>query len=187
MASKRLTTRPKADAPVAIKTASWWTPLPAGHVRVNITRGLTPKHAHLDTMHYKALAPSCSQTYTPPPDFQRNFLTRLATLDPEFIYQNLLHLAAPRIPVLCCWESPQQIHAGQCGCHRHLVAQWLETSLDIQCTELAYPTLNRFKFWKDNPVTEATPTDRPRTQTATTKDSKLKRLKFAIRQLKFDF
>lgn len=123
MASKRLVPRTlKTEA--TIKTASWFTPLPSGHVRINITRGVVPRHLNLQSsILYRALAPSCSQTYTPPADFQRNFLARLGALDPEFVYHDLIKLAAPQIPVLCCWEDPQQIHAGVCGCHRHIVAQ----------------------------------------------------------------
>lgn len=185
MASK-LTRQRTLGVKQVVKTAAWITPLPPGHIRVNITQKQPPKHAYLNTIQYRALAPSCSQIHTPPADFQRNFLTRLATLDPEFVYHNLLHLAAPRIPVLCCWETPQQIQSGECGCHRHLIAQWLEKSLDVQCMEVAHPSLNRFKFWKENPVSGTTPTDRPRTA-PTPSEKRLQRLSFAIRQLKFDF
>jgi len=79
---------------------------------------------------YIALAPSAdllkrSKAGLPWPsyvaDYQKDVL---AKLDPAKIYAELANA------ILLCWEAPGE------DCHRRLVAEWLEKSLDIKVPEM---------------------------------------------------
>lgn len=55
----------------------------------------------------------------------------LTGLDAGKTYDELLDLVSPGVePILCCWEPPQK------PCHRHLIAEWIETKLGIIVPEM---------------------------------------------------
>lgn len=55
---------------------------------------------------------------------------QLLALDPHQVVDELHTLTAGADPILLCYETPSKF------CHRRLVAQWLEQSLNIQVPEV---------------------------------------------------
>ncbi len=134
----------------AIKTASWFVPLPADHVRIGISRGIPRNERDEDILTYRALAPGPWFRSVSPKEYQNRFGAQLARLDAGAVVARLQELAgSDNIPVLCCFEVARDIAAGRCWCHRHLVAAWLERSLDITVEEVDWPELERFRFLTD--------------------------------------
>ena len=128
---------------MTIKTASWFTKLPADHLRVGISRG-TPRGQAAGYRHYTALNPGDWFKSSTIPDYLALYGALLEQLDPERVVRDLLALDPGKVPVLLCFENPTAIAKGECWCHRHLVAQWLEDRLGILIEEVAHPTLDRF-------------------------------------------
>jgi hypothetical protein len=62
------------------------------------------------------------------PDYDRAFAAQLAGLDPQAVYDLLGENA-----VLLCWEAPGE------GCHRRIVAEWLEAALVTEVPEFGFP------------------------------------------------
>lgn len=150
--------------PPVLTTASWFTKLPHGYVRIGISRGPLPPGVDLNTMRHPALTPNHARTGTPPELFHRLYVNRLEALDPEFVLVELQQMAHTRIPVLCAWTTPDSIASGRSGCHRHLAADWFERALDIQVPELGAPrAFDRFTYWRMHPLAPSIPGDRPRT------------------------
>lgn len=56
----------------------------------------------------------------------------LNSLNPHDVYQRLLDMAKNTIPVLCCYEKPNDF------CHRHYVADWFMRH-GLECRELEKP------------------------------------------------
>jgi hypothetical protein len=89
-----------------VKTSCWFTPKPAGHVGIGISRGVPKGFGHLPT--YLALAPgpwfkSCS---SPQEYAERYFAEILGKHDPHQVVLDLQRLAGDAEPVLVCWEHP---------------------------------------------------------------------------------
>lgn len=59
----------------------------------------------------------------------------LASLDPQRVVNELLELAAGRIPTLLCYEPPE---AGPQWRHRSLVSQWFHQKLGLEVYELGF-------------------------------------------------
>lgn len=169
-----------------LKTASWWTPLPPNHVRIAISRGPLPPRTGLSTMRYAALTPQWAPHDTPPDVFHRHYLNRLANLDPEHVFADIVRMGGARVPVLCCYESVRDIRAGVCGCHRHLAAAWFERHLDIRCEEVGAPDLERFTYWNAHPILPAPPGERPRTDQPISTRTKSARVRRSLQQLKLN-
>lgn len=150
--------------PPVLATASWFTRLPQGYVRISIARGPMPKGVDLNTMRYACLTPRQSVKTTAPALFHRNYLAALAALDPEFLFEDIKRMGGTRVPVLCAWTGVDSIAAGRAGCHRHLAADWFERALDIRVPEIGAPrAFDRFIYWRAHPVLPSTPGERPRT------------------------
>ena len=118
-----------------MKTSCWFTPKPAGHVGIGISRGVPKGFGHLPT--YLALAPgpwfkSCS---SPQEYAERYFAEILGKLDPHQVVLDLQRLAGGDEPVLVCWEHPPPAAA---WCHRALVSAWLSDTLGLIVPELGH-------------------------------------------------
>lgn len=76
---------------------------------------------------YSALAPSRDIIHLSDfEEYRRKYWIRvLGKLDPEVVYEELVAMTAPYEPILLCFEKNKS------GCHRSLVAYWLESCLDI--------------------------------------------------------
>jgi hypothetical protein len=129
-----------------MKTSSWFTKLPPGHVGVGISRSVPTGLKHLPN--YRKLAPgawfkSCA---SPQEYAQRYFSEILAQLDPGQVVADLQRLAIvphggrwPDVePVLLCWEAPPPAAA---WCHRALVSAWLFDTLAMGVPELGHEHL----------------------------------------------
>lgn len=77
---------------------------------------------------YEALAPEWEWLRFSREEYDRAFRRRLNQLDPRRVYEDLGEQA-----VLLCWCKHNA------GCHRRLVAEWLEESLGIVIPEWGYP------------------------------------------------
>lgn len=77
---------------------------------------------------YEALAPEWEWLRFSREEYDRAFRRRLNQLDPRRVYEDLGEQA-----VLLCWCKHNA------GCHRRLVAEWLEKSLGIVIPEWGYP------------------------------------------------
>jgi hypothetical protein len=128
-----------------ITTASWFARLPTRHVRIGISRGV-PQGAPADTLRYRALFPGPWFRSLEPAAFLQRYGSLLAALDPVQVRDELAELAGGHIATLCCFETAPRIHAGECWCHRHLVAAWLERELGIEVVEVGHARLDRFAF-----------------------------------------
>lgn len=98
--------------------------VPPGLRPVSIARG-TPRWFR--GLRYEALAPEWEWLRATREEYDRAFRRRLAQLDPVRVYEELGEDA-----VLLCWCRHNA------GCHRRLVAEWLEESLGIVIPELGY-------------------------------------------------
>ncbi len=67
-------------------------------------------------------------------DFERAYTTQLSRLDPNDIWFDLHRLAGGAEPVLQCFEKPPIDETN--FCHRRMVAEWFEKSLDVKVSEL---------------------------------------------------
>jgi uncharacterized protein DUF488 len=129
-----------------IATSSWFAPLPRNHIRIGISRGL-PQHAPAThTLRYRPLFPGPWFRSLEPAAFLQRYEALLAALDPVEVVQELQELAGDRIATLTCFETAPRIDAGECWCHRHIVAAWLERALGIEVVEVGHARLDRFAF-----------------------------------------
>lgn len=155
---------PQRDAAPLLATGSLFAPLPKGYVRIMIARGPMPKGVDLNTMRYQALTPQWSAKDTPPDVFQRQYINKLANLDPEFVFEDIRRMGGARVPVLCGYSTVATIAGGHGGCHRHLAAEWFERALDIRVPEIgASSAFDRLTWWRTHPIVPAAPGERPRT------------------------
>lgn len=104
-----------------MRTAAWAAY--SGPGRVSISRS-APRRAPAGYRVYRKLAPGPWFRSVSDDEYRRLFLAEiLSPLDPQIVWDELHALAAPHEPVLLCWE------AEPAGCHRRLVAAWLEARL----------------------------------------------------------
>ena len=83
---------------------------------------------------FKALAPAHVWLKLSRPEYERCYAALLEELDARFTYEHLIDMANGQEPVLLCYEAPPFTEAH--WCHRRLVAEWFEASLDIIVEEL---------------------------------------------------
>ena len=118
---------------VKLKTGCWFTKLPADHARIGISRGTPPR---VSAPIYRALQPgpwfkSCAT----PREYARRYFAILSRLDPKTVVEELIALAAGRIPTLLCWEAPPP---NKQWCHRALVSAWLFDTLGLEVVEYGH-------------------------------------------------
>ncbi len=121
-----------------IKTSSWFTPLPADHQPVGISRG-TPRGQAAGYRLYKKLAPGTWFKTTDVEEYYRRYRSEiLAPLDPRHVVAELARIGNGRVPVLLCYE---RAHVEGHWCHRAMVAEWLMSALGEPVPEFGYETL----------------------------------------------
>jgi Protein of unknown function, DUF488 len=120
-----------------MKTSSWFTQLPAGHVRIGISRS-TPRRIEAGYRILRELAPGPWFKSCTPREYCRLYSAEiLAALDPQEIAARMMAKAEGRVPVLVCFEQ-----AGKPGwCHRALAAEWLAAALGHPVPELGFEHL----------------------------------------------
>ena len=94
---------------------------------------------------YEPLAPEWEWLRASREEYDQAFRRRLNQLDPHRVYQELGGNA-----VLLCWCKHNA------GCHRRLVAEWLEESLGIVIPELGYSRSDCWPYaacrWEKGPL-----------------------------------
>lgn len=122
-----------------ILTSSWFTKLPADHVRIGISRG-TPRAQRQPYRNYRQLAPGpWFKTCATPQEYVRLYYRQvLCQLDPRGVVASLCTMAGAGIPTLLCWEAPPPNEA---WCHRALVSAWLYDELGLEVPEFGHEAL----------------------------------------------
>jgi hypothetical protein len=116
-----------------IKTASWFTKLPADHVRIGISRGVPSKQKTFRI--YPALNPgSWFKSCAPPQEYAHRYFDILSKLNPETVLYELIELADGHTALLC-WEAAPP---NQDWCHRALVSAWLFDELALEVPEYGW-------------------------------------------------
>ena len=118
-----------------MKTASWFTTLPAGHMRIGISRG-TPRRQPAGYRIYRALAPGPWFNSVSIEEYYHLYRTEiLGPLDPRKVREDLETLAAGQVPVMLCYERPMVIGD---WCHRAMAAEWLAENLGVTVPEVGF-------------------------------------------------
>jgi len=121
---------------ITIKTGSWFTPLPADHIRIGISRG-SPRYFAAGYRIYRRLAPGPWFNSSTASEFTELYRQILDRLDPAEVLRDLQRISYGKTPVLCCFERV----GGPQWCHRSLAASWLAQSLGIEVPELGHEGL----------------------------------------------
>ena len=66
-------------------------------------------------------------------DYTRRFMMHLSNLDPQRIVASI-----PPLSILLCYEKPSDF------CHRHIIAQWIETNTGIIVQEITGNNIDEF-------------------------------------------
>jgi hypothetical protein len=120
-----------------IKTGSWFNPLPDGHKRIGISRGI-PRRTPAGYRIYKTLAPGPWFNSVGIDEYHHLYRTEiLGPLDPRTVVSALNELAGGLIPVVLCYERPG---TGD-WCHRAMVAEWLAEALGVVVPEVGHEHL----------------------------------------------
>ncbi len=122
-----------------MKTGSWFTTLPADHIKIGISRGI-PRRMEAGYRLYRKLAPgpwfnSCASADAYDVLYQREVLGRL---DAGRVHDEIMALSRGRTPVLVCWERP-----GTGTCHRALVSEWFLNKLGLIVPQVGYEAAPR--------------------------------------------
>ena len=86
---------------------------------------------------YRPLNPRREMLSLPPAEYDVLYAEILAELDPAQVWADLHRLAGDAEPVLLFFEKDAT------GCHRRLVARWLERELGIEVPELEHVLAGR--------------------------------------------
>ena len=121
-----------------VKTGSWTTSFPEGHLRIGISRGMPRFGVGKGFRLYRKLNPGPWFNRVETAEYLERYQTEiLGRLDPAQTLTEIEGLARGQIPVLCCYE---RVGSGQ-WCHRALAAQWFFKSLGIRVPEVAHEGL----------------------------------------------
>jgi hypothetical protein len=119
---------------IQIKTGSWSGNYPSDHLRIGISRG-TPRRMAAGYRIYKKLAPGPWFNSVGVEEYYHRYRTEiLGPLNPRTVAEELTEMAAGRIPVLLCFETP----TGRSWCHRAMAAEWLAEALGRPVPEYGY-------------------------------------------------
>jgi hypothetical protein len=122
-----------------IKTASWFSDMPPGHVKVGISRGV-PHRVAPGYRIYRRLAPGPWFQSASDDEFAHLYRTEvLGPLNPRFVAGELLDLARGGVPVMVCYEKAD----GPAWCHRALAAAWLAEALGQPVPEIGFDELSQ--------------------------------------------
>jgi hypothetical protein len=128
-----------------IKTSSWFDEMPAGHVKIGISRGV-PRRMAAGYRVFKTLAPGTWFNSVGAEEYDRLYRAEvLDRLDPAKIAKELTDLARGGNPVLVCYERAGRGY----WCHRAMAAEWLATALGSPVPELGFENLAQ----SDHPLT----------------------------------
>jgi hypothetical protein len=83
---------------------------------------------------YQKLAPSYPMLRMSEREYVVAFQRILDKLDPVRVLEDLVRMASPHTPIICCYEGIDK------ACHRHYVAAWLRDELTIHVREM--PAVN---------------------------------------------
>jgi Protein of unknown function, DUF488 len=123
-----------------IKTASWFTKLPAGHARIGISRSV-PHRLKPGYRIYRKLAPGPWFSHVAGEEFYHRYRTEiLGPLNPRLVADELFDLARGGIPVMVCYEKA----GGPAVCHRAMAAGWLAEALGHPVPEFGFETWSQF-------------------------------------------
>jgi hypothetical protein len=127
-----------------IKTASWFTAMPPGHLKIGISRGV-PRRMTAGYRLFRRLAPGRWFNSVDAQEYQRRYQADiLDPLNPRIVADQLTDLVGGAVAVLVCFE---RAGSGQ-WCHRALAAEWLAESLGRPVPELGFETLRQ----EDHPL-----------------------------------
>lgn len=119
-----------------MQTASFFTYTGPG--RISIARW-APRGTPAGFRVYRPLNPTAPMLKMARADYEPLYGVILSRLDPRRVVKDLHRLADPHEPVLLCWERPP--FSETVGCHRRLVAAWLERELGLVVPEIVpHPT-----------------------------------------------
>lgn len=120
-----------------ILTASWFTKLPADHVKIGISRG-TPRGMAAGYRMFRQLAPGPWFNSVSVPEYLQRYRAEvLDQLNPHQVAETLLRLADGKVPVMVCFEQP---NTGK-WCHRSLAAAWLAEAIGEPVPEFGFEQL----------------------------------------------
>jgi hypothetical protein len=113
-----------------IVTSSWFEPLPAEYARIGISRG-TPR-GQRGFLVYRKLQPGPGTLKLPDAQFTEHYCRQiLGRLDPRQTVDELIVLAAGRVPALLCFEHTHS----PAWCHRGIVSAWLQAEIGLDVPE----------------------------------------------------
>ncbi len=120
-----------------ILTGSWFSKLPATHIKIGISRGV-PRGLAAGYRRFKRLAPGPWFNRVNAVEYDRLYKAEiLAPLKPATVILQILAAAAGKTPVLCCYEM---LDHGE-WCHRAMAAQWLADHLKQTIPEFGFEAL----------------------------------------------
>lgn len=121
-----------------MKTASWFTMLPADHLKIGISRGV-PRKMPAGYRLFRDLAPGPWFNSVGVDEYYHRYRTEiLAKLDPKAVAEQLAQMAGNRVPVMVCYERPDD---GTAWCHRAMAAEWFAEALGRVVPEFGFETL----------------------------------------------
>ena len=107
----------------------------SGIVPISIAR-ITPKYLSMQS--YLELAPTTPMLHMPIDKYLVKYNQILDKLDPLKVLNDLEELAGGKSFVMLCYEKPYEF------CHRQLVSEWLNNSLNLDIREWKDPQLTLF-------------------------------------------
>jgi hypothetical protein len=119
-----------------MKTASFFTYTGPG--RISIAR-FAPRGTPAGFRVYKTLAPGPWFNKVTKSVYHDLYFAGLHLLEPQKVWDELHAMHPHTEPVLLCWEHPHNIAAGETYCHRHMVAEWIKSTLGHDVPELTIP------------------------------------------------
>jgi hypothetical protein len=121
-----------------MKTASWFTKLPADHQRIGTSRG-TPRGQPAGFRIYRKLAPGPWFNSVSVAEYDRLYQAEiLGKLDARQVWDELHEMSNGKIPVLLCYEQPNTLPQ---WCHRALCAEWFANKLGEHVPEFGFEHL----------------------------------------------
>lgn len=117
-----------------MKTASFFGYTGPG--RISIAR-YAPRGTLAGFKIYKPLAPGPWFNAVREDMYRELYFAQLSELDAATVVKELEGLAGGAEPILMCYETATDIAAGKTYCHRHMVAEWLKSTLGIEVLERA--------------------------------------------------
>jgi hypothetical protein len=120
-----------------LKTASWFTVLPADHIKIGISRSI-PRFQKPGYRVFRKLQPGPWFNSVGVQEYYDRYRSEvLAQLDPHQVADQLHTLAGERTACMVCFEAPG---SGK-WCHRALAAEWLAAALGHVVPEFGFEHL----------------------------------------------